>query len=102
MRPAAAGRESFGGGRGRRRGGVWGEWKQHQERARVAGGGGSRKRVLRAIVVEIDVQKRLPEERRVSGRMWKGSVGMGEGRFEWILNGVGSIWILMRWQISYI
>ena len=54
-----------------------------------------------AVVVEIDGLERLPENRRVTGRMWEGSVGMGEGRFEWILNVVGRIWIL-GWQISYI
>ena len=50
------------------------------------GGGDSRSRVLLAIVFEIDVQKRLPENRRVSGSMWEGSAGMGEKRLEWLLN----------------
>ena len=66
-------------------------------------GGDSRSRVLLAIVVEIDGLERLPENRRVTGRMWEGSVGRVEGRFEWIFNVVvGMIWILMGWQISYI
>ena len=44
--------------------------------------------MLLAIVFVIDVQKRLPEERRVRGSMWEGSVGMGEGRLEWLVNNV--------------
>ena len=70
--------------------------------ARVAVRGDSTSRVLLAVVVEIDGLERLPENRRVTGRMWEGSVGMGEGRLEWLLNNVvGRIWIL-GWQISYI
>ena len=46
--------------------------------------------MLLAVVVEIDGLERLPENRRVTGRMWEGSVGMVEGRFEWMLNGSAS------------